>query len=594
MFLIKDHCQADNNISYFKAALRKLLFASIIFTVAGQAFGRGNINTERNSSTNTKSDVPVFEKLLHDFTVTSNYLVIPIKNGVRKCELVVSNNGKPVWHYNTELAVNPEDVDWYAFFTLEQYKGKPVTVSVNQAAKEGFDLIRQADTVPGSETWYKEPYRPQFHFSQKVGWNNDGNGMVYYDGEYHLFFQHNPVGVKWDNMTWGHAISKDLVHWQQQSDKLFPRTMAQAMCFSGSAAVDKKNTSGLKNGDEDVIVAFLTDTGAGESLAYSNDRGRTFTWYEGNPVVKHRGRDPKVIWYAYDKQAQPLNDTAGKLGGHWVMAVYDENAGRNIAFYTSTDLKNWTEQSHLTGFFECPEIFKLPVDGNAQNTRWVVTAADAQYVIGSFDGKTFTPEHEGKYRVHYGNYYAAQTFSDVPDGRRIQIGWAKIDMPGMPFNQTFSFPHELTLRTSTDGVRLFAEPVKEIEKLYSKTQKLQNKPLIKDQPAGIDTADQMFDIRAAFDIGSAEQAGLQIGSERVIYDAKSHKLDQADMNPVNGQVTIRVLVDRPMIEIIGNDGRVYITKPRNPGEVSAIQAFATGGDAKLIKLEVHELNSIWR
>jgi fructan beta-fructosidase len=367
------------------------------------------------------------------------------------------------------------------------------------------------------------------------------------------------------------------------------------MCFSGGAAVDAKNTAGFKTGDEDVIVAFLTDTGAGESLAYSNDRGRTFTWYENNPVVEHRGRDPKVIWYAYDKETQPLNDSASRLGGHWVMAVYDEGAGgRNIAFYTSTDLKNWTEQNHLMGFFECPEIFKLPVDGDAKDTRWVVSAADARYVIGSFDGKTFTPEHEGKHQVHYGNYYASQTFDNAPDSRRIQIGWVKIDMPGMPFNQTFSFPHELTLRTTADGIRMFAEPVKEIEKLYNKKHSIQNKLLTEDQPVSITTADQLFDIHATFDIDSAEQIGLQIGDERIIYDVKSQKLNEAVMEPINRQVTIRVLVDRPMMEIIGNQGRVYITKPRNPGEVSAIQAFALGGNATLIKLDVYELNSIWR
>jgi fructan beta-fructosidase len=370
--------------------------------------------------------------------------------------------------------------------------------------------------------------------------------------------------------------------------------MAAGACFSGGGVVDKKNTAGFKTGKEDVIAAFLTDTGAGEAMAYSNDRGRTFTWYEGNPVVKHTGRDPKVIWYSYDKNDQPLNDAAQKLGGHWVMAVYDEKDGRNIAFYTSTNLKEWIEQSHLYGYYECPEIFELPIDGDSNNTRWVVFAADAKYAVGSFDGKVFKPEHEGKHQVLYGKYYAAQTFDNAPDGRRIQMGWVRIDMPGMPFNQTFSFPHEMTLRTTDDGVRMFAEPVKEIEKLHSKTHTIRNQQLSEGQPVSVKTKDQLFDVLATFEIDSAGQVGLDIGGERVVYDVAAAKLNQAVLKPVDGKVTVRVLVDRPMMEIIGNDGRVYITQPRKPEEVSSIQAFAAGGTARLIKLEVHELDSIWR
>ena len=204
------------------------------------------------------------------------------------------------------------------------------------------------------------------------------------------------------------------------------------------------NTGGWQTGDEKVLVAAFTDTGCGEALAYSNDRGRTWTYYEGNPVIRHRGRDPKLVWYAYDKDDTPIDETAKQLGGHWVIAVYDEKGGRNVAFYTSSNLKEWTEQSHLMGYFECAELFKLPVDGDKHNTRWVVYAADARYAIGDFDGKTFTPEHEGKHQVHWGNYYASQCFSNPPDGRVVQIGWARVNVPGMPFNQTFSLPTKLT------------------------------------------------------------------------------------------------------------------------------------------------------
>lgn len=239
----------------------------------------GHIYIDHIDQTDIKPGVPVFRSYSRGFTIDHRYLVIPVKNGVKKCLLTVSIDGIPVRRYNTELAKDSDDVDWWAFFTLERYKGKPAVVSVDRATSEVFELVCQSDKVPGSDSWYTEALRPQFHFSQKVGWINDGNGMVYYDGEYHLFFQHNPVGWKWDNMTWGHAISKDLVHWQQQPNKLFPWTMAQKMCYSGGATVDKKNTAGFKTGKEDVIVAFLTDTGAGECIAYKRGGVGLFLWY---------------------------------------------------------------------------------------------------------------------------------------------------------------------------------------------------------------------------------------------------------------------------------------------------------------------------
>jgi len=401
-----------------------LAFAFVVSSFAGAA--------EDKVQSDAKQVVPKAPKpgnFSKEMTIQKKYLVIPIRNGAKGCSLELDVSGKKVRRYDTELAPDANSVDFWAYFTIESYKGQPAVVSAGGATEEGFSLIRQSDEIPGEDKFYTEALRPQLRFSQKVGWNNDTNGMVYYDGEWHVYFQHNPVGWKWGNMTWGHAVSTDLIHWEQLPNALFPGTMAKGACFSGSAAMDPNNTSGFQTGKEKVLVAALTDTGAGEAIAYSNDRGRTFTWYDKNPVVKHDGRDPKIIWY--------------EPGRHWVMAVFDQSKehGQGIAFYTSTDLKNWTEQSHLTGYFECPEIFELPVDpsasddsagtsGDKNNTRWVIFAADAQYAIGKFDGKAFTPEHEGKHRVHYGSYYASQTFSDPPDGRRIQIGWAKINKIG--------------------------------------------------------------------------------------------------------------------------------------------------------------------
>lgn len=176
--------------------------------------GWGHVNVDQIVQSDTKPKLPDLQRRVRQFTVSNKYLIIPIKNGAKACELTLEVDGEPVRRYNTELATNADAVDWYAFFTIESYQGKPATIAVNRATEEGFGRIQQSDEIPGSESFYSEELRPQFHFSQKVGWNNDPNGMVYLDGEWHLFFQHNPVGWKWGNMTWGHAVSKDLVHWQ--------------------------------------------------------------------------------------------------------------------------------------------------------------------------------------------------------------------------------------------------------------------------------------------------------------------------------------------------------------------------------------------
>jgi fructan beta-fructosidase len=500
-------------------------------------------------------------------------------------------------------------VDFWAYFTVEAYKGRPAVVSVSDAPARGFSLIRQSDEIPGQDKFYTESLRPQLRFSQKVGWNNDTNGMVYHDGEWHLFFQYCPVALRHADKFWGHAVSRDLIHWEELPIALYPFTQAKGQCFSGSAVVDHNNTAGFQTGDKPPIVAVFSDfgSGVGEALAYSNDRGRTFTYYEGNPVLKHPGNDPKVIWYEYGKNDQPISDEAKKLGGHWVMAVYDgkREYGKNIAFYSSTDLKNWTERSHLPGYAECPELLELPVDlspsndsagtsGDTRNTRWVVFAADAQYAVGQFDGKVFTPEHEGKHRVHYGAYFASQTFNNPPDGRTIQIGWARINLPGMPFNQAFTFPHRLTLRRTPDGIRMFAVPIEEIAKLRKKTHSAGSAELAPDAPKSVAVSGELFEIRAEFALGQAKSVGLDIGGNRVAYDVAAKKLNGAPMAPVAGKVSMHVIVDRPMIEICGNDGAVYITSSRGKrGDVSAVKAFADGGAANLVSMEIHELESIW-
>ncbi|TWU67204.1 Levanase precursor [Crateriforma conspicua] len=555
--------------------------------------GWGHINVDHIVQSDTKPRLPDFAAREKTFTIDHRYLIIPIEDKPKaQGRIQVFVDDQEVRRYALNIATSAETTDWYAFFTLDAYRGQTARVVANKVTAEGFALVRPSDHIPGEDDFYHEPHRPQFHFTQKVGWNNDPNGMVYHDGTWHLFFQHNPVALPWGNMTWGHATSKDLLHWQQHPNKLFPKTMAQGDCFSGGATVDQHNTAGW---GENTLVAFLTDTGAGESIAYSQDGGKTFTWYEDNPVVEHKGRDPKVIWYAYDDADSPLNEAAKKLGGHWVMVVYDEHPvhKRNAAFYTSTDLKDWTEQSHLPGYYECTELFELPVDDQQDNTRWVVSAADAKYAIGTFDGRVFTPEHDGKHQVHWGPYYASQTFDNAPDGRKIQMGWLRVSSPG-PYNQHFSFPHRLTLRTTEDGIRMFAQPIEEITQLWASSHRAEPQPMIGDQPVRLPVESDLLDVRVSFEVGTAKTVKLEIPGRTIVYDAKAQTLNDVPLKTINGRVDIQVLADRSLTEIIGNDGRVFISGS-GPAKIGGteITISAIGGNAKLLRLDAHELKSIW-
>lgn len=311
-----------------------------------------------------------------------------------------------------------------------------------------------------------EPYRPQYHFTAKAGWLNDPNGLVFYRGEYHLFFQHNPFGPQWGNMTWGHAVSKDLVHWRQLENALLPDKTGTM--YSGSAVVDWKNTSGFRTAENPPMVMLYTAAGGNneeskgvpftQGLAYSTD-GRTFTKFSGNSVLGHieaENRDPKVFWH------EPSQS--------WIMALY-LNGDRYVLF-RSPDLKTWTKSGDVAvpGDSECPDLFELPVEGEPGKRLWVFWAAAGKYRLGEFDGHRFTPVTEPLDSIFGPNSYAAQTYSDEPKGRRVQIGWMRGgDFPGMPFNQQMTLPLELTLRQTPAGPRLAKHPVAELLGLREKT-----------------------------------------------------------------------------------------------------------------------------
>ncbi|MBN1505364.1 MAG: DUF4980 domain-containing protein [Sedimentisphaerales bacterium] len=521
-----------------------------------------------------------------EIVVSTKYLNLPVKSGAAKKRMRILVEGKVAREFEIELA--QLEVDFWAFLDLTAFAGKKATIQVDNLWRysHGLDLVGQSDEIRGAENLYKERYRPQFHFTSRRGWNNDSNGLVFYKGEWHLYYQHNPYGVQWGNMHWGHAVSEDLVHWRELPIALYPLEFGD-WCFSGSAVVDVDNTAGFKTGGEDPIVAAFTSTGRGECIAYSNDRGRTFAEFEGNPVIRHQGRDPKVIWYG--------------PGRHWVMALYHEVEGKQaVAFYTSSDLKKWEYASMIDGFFECPEIFELAVDGDAAKSKWVLHAADGDYMVGSFDGRVFTPESD-KIKYSYGNcFYASQTYNNVPagDGRRIQIAWGRVEMPGMPFNQMMLFPVELALRTTEEGVRLCARPVREIERLHDGGRQWQDLslPMGKNPVPGVEG--ELFHVCATLRPGEARKVGVVVRGVEVAYDVAEQRLTCLDKTAplplADGLLRLELLVDRTSVEIFAADGRVYMPISVIPPDGDkSLQVSADAAPLHVDTLEVHPLRSVW-
>ncbi len=551
----------------------------------------GHINADHF----VQSDQPYVSEKTRAIEVRQRYLNLPVKNGAPKKWIRLLQGGEILREFEMELA--PAEPDFWVFLDLAPFAGKTLTLWTDEIEHDnkGFEAIEQSDTIRGSETMYREQYRPQFHFSSKRGWNNDPNGLVYYKGEYHLFYQHNPYGWNWGNMTWGHAVSKDLVHWEELGDAIHPDALGTI--FSGSAVVDEQNTAGFQQGEEKTLVAAYTYAGDTnhwsegqkftQAIAYSNDRGRTWTKYDGNPVLGHivgGNRDPKVIWHEPSK--------------HWVMVLFlDEH---RMGIFTSTDLKTWEQQSELESFFECPELFQLSLDGNTGDMKWILYGASGDYFIGAFDGKTYTPDGNAL-PFNYGNcFYASQTFSNIPgeDGRRIQIAWGSAGHADMPFNQMMNFPVELTLKTTGEGPRLFAWPVREIESLYRNTQSYTPFELPGISHSFECGGNGLLDIMVVFENSDAVEFGLTVCGITVSYHPEAGELrckdKAAPLAPEEGKIQMRLLVDRLSVEIFANKGRVYMPmKHVQENADGGLEVFAKGGKAVIAGLTVNELASAW-
>ncbi len=323
--------------------------------------------------------------------INQPYLNIPVKQGAYPQKMTIYIDDKPVMEFLVELA--EDEPDFWMFLDMSDWLGKKAVIGIDRINKtsRGLASITADSTVRGFENLYQEELRPQFHFTSRRGWHNDPNGLLFYGGEYHLFYQHNPLGWPWGNMTWGHAISSDLVHWSEMKPALYPDSLGTM--FSGSGVVDWNNTAGLEKGPEKTLVVFYTAAGNTsemskskpftQCMAYSHDKGRTWIKYSDNPVLGHvaaENRDPKVVWH--------------KASGQWIMALFLDK--HEFALFASRDLKSWTELQRITidQGAECPDFFEMPVEGKPGQTKWVLTAANGRFVVGDFNGSRFTPESE--------------------------------------------------------------------------------------------------------------------------------------------------------------------------------------------------------
>jgi len=468
----------------------------------------------------------------------------------------------------------------------------------------------------------EETPRPYYHFTPPHMWLNDPNGLVYYNGEYHLFYQHHPASIVWGPMHWGHAVSRDLINWQHLPIALFPDE--QGMIFSGSAVVDKFNTAGF--GTEAMVLIFTYNQAAKESqsLAYSIDQGRTWTKYSGNPVIPHPipmtdCRDPKVFWH--DER--------------WVMLLA---AGHEILFYVSQDLKKWK----LTGSFgggygstdgvwETPELFQLPVDNEA---KWVLTVgvgngspaggSGTQYFIGAFDGENFVSENSKATTLwaDYGaDYYAPQAWNDEPNGRRLMIGWmnnwqyARL-VPASTWRGAFTIIREASLTRTEHGVRLVQKAIPEMQKLRGERYHWQEELV---QPAKNILADLQgasLEILAEFQVkddidrfglrvrvGSSEQTTISYNpkdrtllvdrthSGQVDFNAAFARVHTAQLDPMNDIVRLHIFVDSSSVEVFANDGLLTFSDYIFPAAQSqGVELFAEGGTIMLLSLDIYQLN----
>ena len=562
--------------------------------------------------------------LVH-INTNQRYLLLPVEEVMPDVRVSMIVNNKEVNVADVRLAVNR--VDYFVPLDLSDYAGKNILLKFKLGSNDPIrgklsavccKEMKLSDTF---DTGNREKFRPTYHFSPLYGWMNDPNGMVYKDGEYHLFYQHNPYGTKWGNMHWGHAISKDLINWEHRPDAITPDALGTI--FSGSAVVDTDNTAGFGAG---AIVAIYTQNSDRQvqSIAYSTDNGRSFTKYENNPVLTSDARDfrdPKVFWH---KETQ-----------RWIMLLA---VGQEMQIFSSSNLKDWAFESSFGegqgahgGVWECPDLFELPVDGTNEK-KWVLLCnlnpggpfggSATQYFVGTFNGKEFVNESPSKTKwMDWGkDHYATVTWSDAPDNRRIAIAWMSNwqyanDVPTSQYRSPNSVPRDLSLFTVDGETYLQSAPSPELLKLRDiskkRSFKVNGTRTIKDMIAGNEGA---YEIELTIENQHADVIGFRLYNDKgeevdMQYDMKEKKfsMDRRKSGEVGfnenfpmltwttiesgkDELKLRLFVDKSSVEAFGDGGRFVMTNQVFPSEpYTHIDFYSKGGAYKVDSFVIYKL-----
>ncbi|BCM93518.1 levanase [Abditibacteriota bacterium] len=577
------------------------------WTTIGTAFGNGPaLGTRTNqlqiggvrgngaASSEFDGDKPQGRLTSPIFKIERNYISFLIGGGVYEHHTCLNLlvDGHVVHSATGANSDNLKPVSW----NVKALMGKNAQIEmVDEASGDwghiNVDHIMQTNAperLPvATQPLYHETFRPQVHFTarqwtverlnpgqRQEGWLNDLNGMIYYDGEYHLFAQ------RW-NKCWIHAISKDLIHWTELEPAFWEESLDSAV-QSGTCVIDYGNTSGLSPDSKNpAMVAFWTRNRPEHGISYSLDHGRTWQHYAKNPILVKPERDPKVFWYAPQK--------------HWVMIMYGEGKYHVL---TSPNLTDWTDvHKPIDHSFECPDFFQLPIDNDKNNTKWVLVRADGRYSLGTFDGEQFTEETTQFDSDAGPNFYATQTFNNVEtgDGRRIQCAWMRSDgiYPDMPFNQQVTFPCLLTLRTTPEGVRMFREPIPEIARLHTKETKWKNRTVQAGETLPLNVPGDLFHIKMSVSIPEGSTLSLNVKGVPV---ALTHNAIANGTDPVKvrGELkTVEIIIDRTSIEVFGNNGEVSSSRCCL-GNSDAISLVASGDATTVDTMSVWELESAWK
>lgn len=553
--------------------------------------------------------------------INSAFLIIPVEDDAPEVKFtVVDSKGKS--SIVTYIRLAKDTIDNWVKYPVKEFKGQSIELNFegDDIPMFGIEKIYQADE---HSVKYWEKYRPKYHFSPEYGWMNDPNGMVYFEGEYHLFYQYNPYGTKWGNMHWGHAVSNDLMSWTYLGVPIVPDS--NGTIFSGSAVIDKNNTAGF---GENAMIAIYTNEGKtqSQSIAYSLDRGRTFKKYSENPVIPNQGipdfRDPKVFW---DEES-----------ASWIMALATR---QTVTFYSSPNLKEWTKQSVFGdgigshgGVWECPDLFPIQYKGE---TKWVLlvsinpggpnNGSATQYFIGEFDGKEFKADAlPYPLWVDYGqDNYAGVSWSNIPstDNRRIFIGWMNNwnyanDVPTESFRSAMTIPRELFLKDNGQHLILASKPVGELGSI-EKNWKMLNGTEVRDSVNLIDLLDGLtgsfsleMDIlpknatKFGFKLVNSKNESLNFNfnlegkylsvdrsnSGLINFNRNFQNVSGAPLIPQN-QYHLKLIIDKASSELFVNDGDIVTTNTFFPSEDMDILSFyCLDGSIQVKNITVNKIN----